>query len=128
MDWYDVKLEVLANEDVPFKIISERGVVTSNIRRQGSDYSGKILIRFKRNGENVQTIILDLSFSHSSGNMPNQPGSSSTLDFTIEGVNYLLELSVSYKIPNLTKTILIDNRIRIVISEPGQYVIDFNNS
>lgn len=126
--WYDGKLEVLANEDTPYKIVSERGVVSSNIRRQGINYSGKVLMRFRRNGENVQNIISDLSFSHSSGNMPNQPGSNSTLDYTIEDVNYPLELSVYYKIPNLMNTSLIDNRVRIIITEPGQYVIDFNNS
>ena len=126
--WYDGKLEVLANEDTPYRIVSERGVVTSNIRRQGSDYSGKILMRFRRNGENVLNVISDLSFSHSSGNMPNQPGSNSTLDYTIEDVNYPLELSVNYKIPNLMKTTIINNQVRIIITEPGQYVIDFNNS
>ena len=31
--WYDGKLEVLANEDTSYRIVSERGVVTTNIRR-----------------------------------------------------------------------------------------------
>ena len=85
-------------------------------------------MRFRRNGENVLNVNSDVSFSHFSGNMPNQLGSNSTLDYTIEDVNYPLEISVNYKIPNLMKTTIINNQVRIIITEPGQYVIDFNNN
>jgi hypothetical protein len=126
--WYDGELQVLSDDDRSFRIISERGVVSTSIRRQGSDYSGKIFLRFRRNGENVQNVISQLNVSHSSGNMPNQPGTNSTLEYTIEDANFPLELFVSYKIPNIMNTTQIDNRVQIIISEPGQYVLDFNNS
>jgi len=126
--WYDGKLQVLADDDKPYRVISERGVVSTSIRRQGSDYTGKIFMRFRRNGENVQNVLTQLNISHSSGNMPNQPGTNSTLEYTIENVSFPLELFVYYKIPNLMNTSQIDNRIQIIITEPGQYVVDFNNS
>lgn len=126
--WYEGELQVLSDDERPYKIISERGVVSTALRRQGTDYADKIFLRFRRNGENMQNVITQLNVSHSSGNMPNQPGSNSTLEYTIEDVNFPLELFVSYKIPNIMNTTLIDNRVQIIISEPGQYVIDFNNS
>ena len=85
-------------------------------------------MRFRRNGENVLNVISDVSLSHSSGEMPNQSESNSMLVYTIEDVNYPLEISVNYKIPNLMKTTIINNQVRIIITEPGQYVIDFNNN
>lgn len=126
--WYEGELEVISDDHRPHKIVNQRGVVSTSIRRQGSDYTGKIFLRFRRNGENVQNVISDLTISHSSGTMPNQPGTNSTLEYTIENPSYPLELFVSYKIPNLMNTSLIDNRVQIIISEPGQYVVDFNNS
>ncbi|MBO6795365.1 MAG: hypothetical protein JJ895_15770 [Balneolaceae bacterium] len=126
--WYEGELEVISDDHRPHRIINQRGVVSTSIRRQGSDYTGKIFLRFRRNGENVQNVITELNISHSSGTMPNQPGSNSTLEYTIENPSYPLELFVSYKIPNLMNTSLIDNRVQLIIKEPGQYVVDFNNS
>ncbi len=126
--WYEGELQVLADDDRSFRVISERGVVSTSIRRQGSEYTGKIFLRFRRNGENVQNVISQLNISHSSGVMPNQPGTNSTLEYTIENASFPLELFVNYKIPNLMNTSEIDNRVQIIITEPGQYVIDFNNS
>lgn len=126
--WWEGELAVLSDDERPYTIISERGVVSTSLRRQGKDYNDKIFLRFRRNGENMQNVITQLNVSHSSGNMPNQPGSNSTLEYTIEDVNFPLELFVSYKIPNLMNTTLIDNRVQVVITEPGQYVVDFNNN
>ena len=93
------KLEILSEFDKPQKVVSEQGVVSSNIRRQGINYSDKIVLRFRRNGENVLNIITQLNIHHSSVHMPNKPGSRSTPEYTIIDVNYPLELLVNCKTP-----------------------------
>lgn len=126
--WYEGELKVISDDDRPYRIGSQSGVVSTSLRRIGPEYDGKMTLKFRRNGEDVRNVITSLNISHSSGNMPNQPGSNTAFDYVIENVTFPLELYISYKIPNLMNTTLIDNRVQVDILEPGEYVINFDNN
>lgn len=126
--WYEGELAVVAEENKPYRLLTQRGVVSATVRKDGVDYGNTIKIAIKRNGEDVQNILSDLTIDYSSGTLTNPPGSNFGQDFQITGVSYPMELVVNYKIPNLMNTSLITNNVRLEIIEPGNWLVNLDNN